>query len=474
MLEIALVAVASILALVGAGVAARVAYDAAPAETARSVRHLRDDATLGAIASVLVFFVTLIGRGPTAAAWSGGACSMGVLAAMAARTWKERVAPMSRAAGVVGEQVVVVVVLGLLTGIAAGAARVFSDPQRLAPQLPEMVVAFAVGCAALDLGERAIASASAMVLASYFFDSNSGMLRSAPSYASALGVVLYPIAASALGALGAAVAIAVSQERPRRAQIARGLARPAAAGAALALLGWMWQPFALCAAIGATMTLVPKLAPRAAEPATLIAIGMGAIGSYAVARHSGLAHAGPFGLAIAAVAAESASLVDRADAEGDGALADRQAASLAAIAVALAVLDGSVLARCTRFAELAHAPTDDTGVMLANCTYATVAPARIDMSQPVVLVAALAGLTLAVLLRADASLKSRATVAVIAVLGVAIAGAVAHFAFHLGLESLAAATLTASIASALFPASCSRHVASLVAAASLALGAAVG
>ena len=125
-------------------------------------------------------------------------------------------------------------------------------------------------------------------------------------------------------------------------------------------------------------------------------------------------------------------------------------------------------------AELAHAPTDDTGVMLANCTYATVAPAHIDLSQPVVVVAALAGLTLAVLLRSDASLKSRATTAAITVLGVALAGAVAHFAFHLGLESLAAATLTASIASALFPASCSRHVASLVAAASLALGAAVG
>jgi len=400
---------------------------------------------------------------------------MGVLAAMAARTWKERVAATSRAAGIVGEQVVVVVALGLLTGVAAGAARVFSDPQRLAPQLPEMVVAFAVGCAALDLGERALASAAAMVLASYFFDSNAGMLRSASSYASALGVVLYPVAASALGALGAAVAVAVAHDSPRRAQIASVLALPAAAGAALALLGWMWQPFALCAAIGATMTLVPKLAPRTNnEAATLVAIGLGAIGSYAVAKHSGLAHAGPFGLAIAAVAAESASLVDRADAEGDGALADRQAASLAAIAVALAVLDGATLARCTRFAELAHAPTDDTGVMLANCTYASVAPARIDLSQPVVIVAALAGLTLAVLLRADASLKSRATTAAVAVIGVAVAGAVAHFAFHLGLESLAAATLTASIASALFPASCSRHAASLVAAASLALGATVG
>src|SRR5580765_4997498 len=109
MLEIALVAVASILALVGAGVAARVAYDTSPAETSRSIRHLRDDATLGAIASVLVFVVTLIGRGPVLAAWSGGACSMGVLAAMAARTWKERVAATSRAARIVGEQVVVVV-----------------------------------------------------------------------------------------------------------------------------------------------------------------------------------------------------------------------------------------------------------------------------------------------------------------------------------------------------------------------------
>jgi hypothetical protein len=303
------------------------------------------------------------------------------------------------------------------------------------------------------------------------------MLRSAPSYASALGVVLFPIAASALGALGASVAIATTHEEPRRAQIASVLALPAAAGAALALLGWMWQPFALCAAIGATMTLVPKLAPkdsRQSEAATLIALAAGAIGSYAVARHTGLAHAGPFGLGVAAVAAESAALVDRADHDGDGALADRQAASLAAIAVALAVLDGATLARCTRFAEAAHAPVEDTGVMLEHCTYANVAPARIDLSQPVVIVAALAGLALAVLLRAEVSLKSRATVAVIAVGGVAFAGAVAHFAFHLGLESLAASTLAASLAAALFPAACSRQVASLVAAASLALGAAVG
>jgi len=83
-----------------------------------------------------------------------------------------------------------------------------------------------------------------MVLASYFFDANAGVLRSAPSYASALGVVLFPLAVTALGALGAAVAISA-----RRPQVAGVLALPAAAAAAIALLGWLWQPFALCAAV---------------------------------------------------------------------------------------------------------------------------------------------------------------------------------------------------------------------------------
>ncbi len=495
MLEIALVAISSILALVGAGFAARFAHDGVLAETARSTRHLRDDAIVGAIASLVVFVATALGRTQGAmvlAAWSGGACATGVLAAMGARAWRDRVATSSRAAAVVGEQVVIVVALGVLAGIAAGAARVYADPQRLAPQLPEMVVAFAVGCAVLDLGARALPSAAAMVLASYFFDSNAGMLRSAPSYASALGVVLFPLAATALGALGAAVAVSTTRESPRRAQIASVLALPAAAGAALAMLGWMWQPFALCAAIGATMTLVPKLArqgesTRASEAVTLLAIAAGAIGSYAVARHSGLAHAGPFGLGVAAVAAECAALVDRSDAgsaaggtartpdaEGDGALADRQAAALAAIAVSLAVLDGATLVRCTKMAEAARAPTEDTAVMLAHCTFANVAPARIDLSQPVVIVAALAGLTLAVLLRAEATLRSRAFVTIVTVGGVAIAGALAHFGFGLGLEAIAAATLASSLAAALFPSACSRDVAALIAASSLALGAVAG
>lgn len=490
MLEIALLFVASVIALACAFVAARRAqHTAGPAETRRSARHLRDDAVVAAAASVVMFALTAIGHGRAgamiAAAWAGGACAMGALAAMTARAWKERA--VSQAAGAVAEQVAIVFALGALTALAAAAAHAISDPQRLAAQVPEMIASFAVGCAALDMGERALPSVAAMVLASYFFDSNAGVLRSGPSYASALGVVLFPLALVALAAVGAAVASVVWPDEggsgvARRAQAASVLALPAALGAALALAGWLWAPLAICAALGAAMTLVPRLVDRstgdptpgrAAEAAALVSLAAVAIGSYAVAKHAGLAHAGPFGIAIAAVAAEAAALVERA--ESDDSLADRQAAALAAIAVTLAVLDGATLFRCTRFADLAHAPTEDTASLLAHCTLANIAPARVDMSHPVTIAAALAGLAACVVLRADVAptLRTRAITSSFVAIGVAGIAAVAHFGFGLGIEAAAAATLAASFAAALFPGSASRNVAALIAASALALGAVI-
>ena len=496
MLELALCAVAAILALGGAAFVARASADVGQPATVRAVRLVRDDAVVGAAVSAIALVTMALGRafgsgshtmGP--AAWSGASCAAGALAAIAARAWRERVASSSPAAGAVGEQVVVVCGLVVLTAAAAAATHTLSDPQRLAPELPQLVVAFALGCVALDVGapaseggtvgSRALPSVAAMVLGSYFFDANAGTLRSAPSYASALGVVLFPLAATALGAVGASIAVLVQGQRGERAlrgNLAGVLALPAVAGAALALLGWVWQPLALCGALGATMTLVPALVRaegRPRESAALAALAAAAVGSYAVAQHSGLAHAGPFGLAVAAVAAESAALLDRESDHESGALADRQAAALAAIAVALAVLDGAVLARCTRFAEAAHAPAGDSATMLAHCTLAHIAPARIDLSHPVPVVAALGALAACVLAREGTALAQRLVVTGLVIAGVVAAAASAHFLFALGLEALAAGALASSLAAALFPSTCSRSVAALIAATGLALGAAV-
>src|SRR6185503_12031833 len=105
MLEIALCAVAAVLALGGAALAARLARDGAGALTVRAVRLVRDDAVVGAAASAVLFALTLVARRSIpAAAWSAGACAAGALAAIAARAWRERVAASSPGAGATGEQ----------------------------------------------------------------------------------------------------------------------------------------------------------------------------------------------------------------------------------------------------------------------------------------------------------------------------------------------------------------------------------
>jgi hypothetical protein len=392
---------------------------------------------------------------------------------MCARAWRER-ATTSPSAGAVGEQVIVVFALGAITTLAASAAHALADPQHLATQVPEMVVSFAVGCAALEMGETALPSAAAMVLGSYFFDSNASLLRSAPSHASALGFILFPLAACVLGALGAAVAIGV-----RRPQVAAVLALPAAGAAALAMLGWLWQPFALCGAIGASMTLAPKVVKegRAREAVALGALGAAAIASFAVARHVGLAHAGFFGIAVAAVSAQGAALVARSSVvvrdENDDSIPDRQAAALGALATALAVLDGAALFRCTRFADAARAPTDDVAVMLAHCTLVDITPARIDVSHPVTLTCAIFGIAVCVLARPTPALRGRVVTMVAVVSALAAMAALAHLGFGVGLEAVAAATLASSLAAALFPAVCSRVIAQTLAACALALGAVI-
>jgi hypothetical protein len=485
MLEVALLAVASVLALAAAAFAARTADDARAAETVRGTKHLRDDAIVASATSLLLFgaMAAMHRRAGalTFAAWSGGACAAGALASMCARAWRDR-ATTSPNAGAVGEQVIVVAALGALTALAASAAHAIADPQHLATQVPEMVVSFTVGCAVLEMGELALPSAAAMVLASYFFDANAGMLRSAPSHASALGFVLFPLAACALGALGSAIAVLI-----RRPQVAAALALPAAAAAALAMLGWLWQPFALCGAIGASMTLTPKLvtSKRAREAVALGSLGAAAIASFAVAKHVGLVHAGFFGIAVAAVSAQSAALVARASAgashelvdaggEDGDALADRQASALGALALALAVLDGAALFRCTRFADAGHAPTDDIAVMLAHCTLADVTPTRIDVSHPVTLACAIFGIAVCVVVRPAAALRGRILTMTAVVASLVVATAVAHLGFGIGLEAIAAATLASSLAAALFPEVCSRTIAQTIAACALALVAVVG
>ena len=491
MLEIALLFVASVIALACAFVAARRAqHTAGPAETRRSARHLRDDAVVAAAASVVMFALTAIGHGRAgamiAAAWAGGACAMGALAAMTARAWKERA--VSQAAGAVAEQVAIVFALGALTALAAAAAHAISDPQRLAAQVPEMIASFAVGCAALDMGERALPSVAAMVLASYFFDSNAGVLRSGPSYASALGVVLFPLALVALAAVGAAVASVVWPDEggsgvARRAQAASVLALPAALGAALALAGWLWAPLAICAALGAAMTLVPRLVDRstgdptpgrAAEAAALVSLAAVAIGSYAVreARRA-RARRPASGSAIAAVAAESrrarrARRVGRfaRRSSSRGARRDRRHARRARRRDALSLhalrgprtrADGghrvasrALHAREHRARARRHESSRDDrrGARRSRCVRRLARGRRTDAAHA----------------------RHHELVRRVGVAGIA---AVAHFGFGLGIEAAAAATLAASLAAALFPGSASRNVAALIAASALALGAVI-
>jgi hypothetical protein len=487
MLEVALLVVSCVLALVGTGWAARVVPDdGLPAETARGTRQLRDDAIVGTAASVLLFVAVAIGHqrhgALTFAAWSAGAVALGALATMGARAWHDRM-PSSRRAAVLGERVIVITALGALTVLGAAAAHALGDPQHLATQVPEMVVAFTVGSVALGAEvdgsaeggtsrtrgvSIALPAAASMVLASYFFDANAGALRSGPSYASALGFVLFPLAATALGTMGSAIALGL-----RRASIAAVLTIPAVAAAAIAMLGWLWQPFALCGAVGASMTLVPKLTRmegRPKETLALVSLAAAAIGSYVIARHTGLEHAGFFGVAVAAMSAESAAIGDD---EPEG-LADRQAAALSGFAVAMAVLDGAVLFRCTRFAELAGAPTGDIASMLAHCTLANVAPARIDISHPMVLVCAVFGVAMCAGVPRDITLRDRVIALATVVGALALTAAFAHFAFGVGAEAIGAATLAALLASALFPATCSRNVARVIAACALALGAVIG
>ena len=171
MLEVALLVVASVLALAGAAWAARVADDG-PAATARGTRHVRDDAVVAAVASVLLFVVVLVGHRRSGAvthtrAWSAGACAFGALATMASRAWRDRSAASPLSARI-GERAIVIMALGILTVLGASAAQALSDPQHLGAQIPEMVVAFTVGCAALESeGAFVLVAAAAMVLASY-------------------------------------------------------------------------------------------------------------------------------------------------------------------------------------------------------------------------------------------------------------------------------------------------------------------
>lgn len=489
MLEVALLAVASVVALALAGWVARVApgEGVAPAP----IDRIRDDAIVAAIASVSLFLAMALAHrragALTFAAWSAGACAFGALASIGARAWRDRT-KAARHAGAIGERAIVVLALGLLTIASASAAHALGDPQHLATQVPEMVVAFAVGCAVIGEGSVALPTVAAMVLASYFFDVNAGMLRSGASHASALGLVVFPVTATALGALGASVALMVRPDfllSARRDAVAM-LAIPsivAVGTAAIALLGWLWQPFALCGAVGGVMTLVPRLVRREGarrEMAALVALGAAATGSFAIARHAGLAHAGFFGVAVAAIAAESATAWVPASippVPDEDALAQRQAAALSAVAIAMAVLDGAALFRCTRFADAAHAPTADVATMLAHCTFGGVTPARIDVSHPMTLSCAVLAVAVCAAQHdtgPEGALRGRVVTVALAVGAVAVVALLGHFFFGVGLECIAAAALASSLVAALFPAACSRDVARIVAASALALGAVVG
>ena len=200
------------------------------------------------------------------------------------------------------------------------------------------------------------------------------------------------------------------------------------------------------------------------------ALAAGVVGSWAIGGHTTLVHGGPIGVGVAGIAAVSAAALD----EEEDALAERQAAALAAIAIALAVLDGATLFRCTRWAAVAHAPTDDVASMLAHCSLAGGAPARIDVSHPVTLASALLAVALCAGVPHVVNLRARLVLLAVIVGSVVLVTGIAHVAFGVGLESAAAATLASSMVAALFPSVCSRTAAQLVAATALSMGAVIG
>jgi len=383
--------------------------------------------------------------------------------------------------------------LASLCTVASFTGRVLSDPQHLAPTIVPLVTAYALGACLPSFGtedagdpSETLETCAAMVVGAHFFQLNAGVLRVGPLYASALGLVLFPLAARAVFAVaGMAGTFAVrrtSSDAPMRAlrqgfYVGATLVVLAMAGVSASLLGAVALPCLFAGATGVAATVaVFELARRGAGPAALLtatffAAGGAAIASATVLARTEWAHGGALGVVMASVGAAGATgtlrvlastpsiAVSARDEDGEHALAvEREtsplracarnaelvALALGALVVPLAVLDATSEAACARWALTANLPASDGAGLLAACDVAGLGVAHIDIARPAVMVAAATGLPIS-LLRPAPGLASRATGVLVAFLAVLLLALLLRALDGHAAEGAAAATLVACL-----------------------------
>lgn len=385
------------------------------------------------------------------------------------------------------------ILLALLCTVASITGRVLSDPQHLAPTIVPLVTAYALGACLPSFGtedagdpSETLETCAAMLVGAHFFQLNAGALRSGPLYASALGLVLFPLAARAVFAVaGLAGTFAVrrtSSDAPMRAlrqgfYVGATLVVLAMAGVATSLLGTLALPCLFAGATGVAATVaVFELARRGAGSsalltATFFAAGGAALASATVLARTEWAHGAALGVVMAGVGAAGATgtlrvlaatpsiTVGARDEDGEHALAvERETAplrecarnaqlvalALGALIVPMAVLDATSDAACVRWALAASLPVADGAGLLAACDVAGLGVAHIDLARPAVMVAAATGLPMS-LLRPAPALASRATGVLVALLAVLVLALLLHALDGHAAEGAAAATLVACL-----------------------------
>ena len=385
------------------------------------------------------------------------------------------------------------ILLSLLCTVASITGRVLSDPQHLAPTIVPLVAAYALGACLPGFGTEDAGEASetletcaAMLVGAHFFQVNAGAHSVGPLYSSALGLVLFPLAARAVFAVAAlAGTFAVrrtSTDAPMRAlrqgfYVGATLVLLALFGVSASLLGTLALPCLFAGATGVAATvLVFEIARRGAGPsalltATFFAAGFAAIASATVLARTEWLHGAALGVVMASLGAAGATGTLRVlaatppvtagggDQDGEHALAiEREmsplracarnaelvALALSAVVVPLAVLDATSDATCARWALTANLPTSDGAALLAACDLAGLGVTHIDFARPAVLVAAATGLPIS-LLRPAPTLASRATGVLVAFLAILLLALLLRALDGHAAEGAAAAALVASI-----------------------------
>jgi hypothetical protein len=385
------------------------------------------------------------------------------------------------------------ILLSLLCTVASITGRVLSDPQHLAPTIVPLVTAYALGACLPSFGtddagdpSETLETCAAMLVGAHFFQVNAGALHAGPLYASALGLVLFPLAARAVFAVaslaGTFAVRRTSSDAPMRAlrqgfYVGATLVLLALAGVAASLLGSLALPCLFAGATGVAATVaVFELARRGAGPAALLtatffAAGFAAIASATVLARTEWAHGAALGVVMASVGAAGATGTLRVlaatpsfsagarDEDGEHVLAiEREtsplracarhaevvALALGAVVVPLAVLDATSDAACARWALTANLPAADGAALLAACDVAGLGVTHIDLARPAVLVAAAAGLPMS-LLTPSPTLASRATGVLVTFLVVLLLALLLRAFDGHAAEGAAAAALVACI-----------------------------